>query len=445
MSEMIQNRPYRQQVLKDLIRRLHDGEDPAAVKADFEATFSGVSATEISEMEQALVRDGLPVEEIQRLCDIHAAVFQGSVAEIHRVVDPTQEPGHPVRVMKEENRAMEALVAGRVEPALSALETAAAGAGDAAPAFEALASALKALLAVDLHYSRKENLVFPFLERHGITTPPKVMWAVDDDIRKKLKKARDLALAGEDAAETLRIARMGLTQLLEMVPKEETILVPMLLENLSEDEWRQIAAEGPEIGYAFIPAPPAWPAAAQPAAASPAAPSAPAATSPEAPASGSSAPAGPGSPEPVASASRAVDAGLPDGKLRLPSGDLSLKEMTRILDTLPMDITFVDKEDIVRYFSQGRDRIFARTRTVLGRQVIHCHPPGSMHVVQTILDRFRNGEKDQEDFWIRMGPRYVLIRYFAVRDEAGEFLGTLEVTQDIAPIQALEGEKRLLD
>ena len=114
------------------------------------------------------------------------------------------------------------------------------------------------------------------------------------------------------------------------------------------------------------------------------------------------------------------------------------------MNTLPIDITFVDAEDTVKFFSENKERVFARTRTIIGRKVINCHPPASMHVVQGILEDFRAGKKDQEDFWIKMAGKYILIRYYAVRDDAGKFLGTLEVTQDIGPIQAITGEKRLV-
>jgi DUF438 domain-containing protein len=116
-----------------------------------------------------------------------------------------------------------------------------------------------------------------------------------------------------------------------------------------------------------------------------------------------------------------------------------------LLNALPLDITFVDAEDRVRYFSEGKDRIFVRTRSVIGRSVQNCHPPRSLAAVQRILDSFRSGASDHADFWIRLGDKTVYIRYFAVRDAGGEYLGTLEVTQDIAPIQKLQGEKRLLD
>jgi DUF438 domain-containing protein len=133
-----------------------------------------------------------------------------------------------------------------------------------------------------------------------------------------------------------------------------------------------------------------------------------------------------------------------EGYFRFDTGILSGAEMEAMLDTLPVDITFVDKDGAVKYFTQGKDRIFPRTKAIIGRQVQNCHPPASVHIVEKIVEDLKSGIKDYEDFWIRMGDRYVMIRYFAVRDKNGNFLGTLEFTQDIAPIQAITGEKRLM-
>lgn len=133
-----------------------------------------------------------------------------------------------------------------------------------------------------------------------------------------------------------------------------------------------------------------------------------------------------------------------EGMITVPSGEWSAEELTAMLNTLPFDITFVNKDDVVKYFSEGKERAFKRTRTILGRNVSNCHPPASVHVVEKIVEDFKNGVKDHEDFWIKMPGKYILIRYFAVRSEAGEYLGVLEVTQDIKAIQEITGEKRLL-
>ncbi|NLF28209.1 MAG: DUF438 domain-containing protein, partial [Clostridiales bacterium] len=191
----------------------------------------------------------------------------------------------------------------------------------------------------------------------------------------------------------------------DMIFKEENIMLPMLAENLTQDEWKRIADETPNLGYCLIDPPPKW------------------------------SPAGPAEARPEAAA---------PGLVTLPTGTMTVAELERVLNTLPFDITFVDRDDTVKYFSEAKERIFPRTKAVIGRKVMNCHPPASAHIVETLVEDLRAGRKDSEDFWINMGGKYVLIRYFAVRSSQGEYLGVLEVTQNIRPIQAIAGEKRLV-
>ena len=399
MSQEINNREMRKQAIKDMLRQLHEGKTVEEVQAQFRVAFDGVAASEISAAEQALISEGLAVSEVQRLCDVHSSVFKGSIEEIHAPTDASKIPGHPANTLKLENAAIQQQIDTRIRPLLGRVID-----GSLSP--QALLPEIGALLAIDLHYSRKENLLFPYLEQHGITAPPKVMWGVDDEIRALLKESAKLAASGSiSTAEKLTEA---LTRTEEMIFKEENILIPMLLETLSPEEWFNVAKESGEIGYCLIDPPPVW----QP----------------------KSAPA-----EAVAPASAPTT-----GAITLPTGFFSLAELNRVLDTLPLDITFVGKDDTVRYFSQGSERVFPRTKAIIGRKVANCHPPASVHIVEGIIEDFKSGKKDHEDFWIRMGEKFVYIRYFAMRDEAGEYLGVLEVTQDIAPIQAITGEKRLV-
>lgn len=399
MSQEINNRERRKQAIKDMLRQLHEGKSVEEVQSIFHDAFDGVSASEISAAEQALINEGLPVAEVQRLCDVHSAVFKGSIEEIHAPSDVSKIPGHPAHTLKAENAAITAHINERVRPLLSQVQ-----AGKLAP--QTLLPEIGSLLSIDLHYSRKENLFFPYLEQHGITAPPKVMWGVDDEIRALLKDSAKLAAQG--SAETGAKLTEGLTRVEEMIFKEENILIPMLIDTLSAEEWSSVAQESDEIGYCMIATPPVWRAKGAQAeqAAAPAAPV--------------------------------------NGAVQLPTGFLSVPELSRLLDTLPIDITFVGADDTVRYFSQGSERVFPRTKAIIGRNVKNCHPPASVHIVEGIINDFKSGKKDHEDFWIKLGDKFVYIRYFAVRDEAGKYLGVLEVTQDIKPILAIEGEKRLV-
>jgi len=407
MSEHIDNSQQRQEILKQLIRELHDGASVNDVKARFQALIQDVNAAEIARLEQALIDEGMPGSEVKRLCDVHVAVFRES---LDAQAQPGAPVGHPVAVFRAENAA--------VPPILEALAAAAAdvrAAGSLAAAAEPLQQAravLRQLMALEKHYQRKENLLFPFLERRGVSGPASVMWALHDDIRagwKALAQALDTPSDYEALVQDLdeRVEPLA-TMIREMIYKEERILFPMAQEALEPAEWLAIWEQGEEIGYAFGVAkgkePPA---------------------SPEA------------EPAPIRSALAAT-------LWPLDTGALSPEEVNLLLTHLPVDITFVDDTDTVRYFSHGLERIFPRTPAIIGRQVQKCHPPDSVHVVNRILDDFRAGRRDTAEFWIQMGERFIHIRYFAMRDAEGTYRGTLEVSQDVTEIRQLTGERRIL-
>lgn len=402
MSEEINNRKYRAEVIKSLIAQLHEGKTVDEVKSQFEKAFDGVSADEISKAEQALIEDGMPIAEVQRLCDVHASVFKGSIADIHRPSELSEVPGHPINTLKRENRAIERLI----QNIRNQVESASEDGGN-----EAVSGSLRKLLQIDKHYLKKENLYFPFMEQYGITAPPKVMWGVDDEIRAQLK-AVVAQLESKKLSDMTQEIDAVLEKITEMIFKEENIMLPMLLEHLKTEDWKRIADDTDELGYCLISNVPTW------------APSA----------------------EVDAAKSESIDLPAPSTSdlVHLATGVFKIAELERVLDTLPVDITFVDKDDTVKFFSQSKERIFPRTKSIIGRKVSNCHPPASVHIVEGIVSDFKAGKKDQEDFWIKMGEKFVYIRYFAVRSAQGEYLGTLEVTQNIKPIQDITGEKRLV-
>lgn len=407
MSEIINNREYRQKVLKELIKELHEGKDSEDVKKKFQEVFEGVAAKEISDLEASLISEGMPVEEIQRLCDVHASIFKGSIEEIHREdfvgEGPEDAPGHPIHTFKLENRELEKLIDDSIMRNLEAYK------GNAsADSKNKLLADLNALLDIGKHYSRKENLLFPFLERYGVTAPPKVMWGVDDEIRAAIKEAK--SKLQEDAPDSVTSIEEASNKIKEMIFKEENILFPMSLDTLTEDEWLSIAEESDDIGYCLTQ------------------------------------PAGKWNPIRANGEEKPKKQKLQeDGNIRFETGILSIKEINGLLSTIPVDITFIDKDNVVKYFTLGKERIFARTKAIIGRNVANCHPPASVHIVDEMIEDFKSGRKDHEDFWIKMGAIYVYIRYFAVRDENGDYIGTMEVTQNIAPIQEIKGEKRLVE
>ncbi len=341
----------------------------------------------------------MPVEEVQRLCDVHAAVFKGSIEEIHASIDVSEIPGHPANVLKVENMYIDVLIDSKLMPVLV---------NKSDPNFRKnLDEALKELYQVDIHYAKKENLLFPYLEKYGVTAPPQVMWGVDDEIRDEIKDLRREIQSDKSDVEDIVERGMELAEKIkDMIFKEENILLPMLVDMLTEDEWKQINEDSSEYGN-LVDNIPEW--------------------------------------NPTGERQKVLKAeeSEPDS-VTLSTGVLKKNELEALLNTLPFDITFVDKDGLVKYFSQSAERIFARTTTVLGRHVTNCHPPTSVHVVTQIVEDLESGKKDHEDFWIRMGDKYVFIRYFAVRDNDNNFLGVLEVTQNIAPIQEITGEKRLM-
>jgi DUF438 domain-containing protein len=401
MSELINNvSKERKEALKNLIKRLHKGEDFNAVKADFKKQFSEVSTEEISAMEASLIEEGMQVEEIQKLCDVHANVFGGSISDIHGG-SLSNEEGHPLQVLKAENKRIEQLIQEEIEPYLQKE-------GDQPVLM--LRIAFDRLNEINKHYARKEQLFFPYLERKGITAPPQVMWGVDDDIRKMIKTVQTRLNEGGTTVQAIKeAAQKTIKEVREMVFKEDTILSPLLEKNLNLYNFITIAENSDEVGY-FL-------------------------TSPkktfEKPSEGTE----PNNPK----------AHNLDGEVPIGAGSLSLEQLEALMNTLPLDLTFVDHEGHVKYFTQGEERIFDRPATIIGRHVNQCHPPSSVHIVEEIVKSFRSGEKNNEDFWIQMKDKWVHIRYFAVRNKDGKYLGTLEFTQDIAPLRVLKGEKRLID
>jgi DUF438 domain-containing protein len=451
MSELIDNRAHRVRTLKEVIRHLHEGRAPAEVKARLAELVRECDASEIAAMEQELMAEGVPASEIMGMCDLHSQLVRDILVERESAAPA---PGHPVDTFRRENEALRAQAAS-LRVALEAL--AALGGDDEATVDPALLLDCRrlysGLMDVEKHYQRKEHLLFSCLERHGITGPSTVMWGKDDEARALLKElgaalAENEGSVGEWRLVAQTVAEPALSAVEEMVFKEERILLPMALQNLTETEWGEIFTQSPQFGYCLVdprdgyePKPPASEV--------PAAASAEVARSGIAFAPGPFAAGARAVPLAMAGATRPGGQSLPEavgkGLVVLPTGALRLDQLKAVFATLPVDVTFVDAEDRVRFFSEGQHRVFARPKAILGRLVQHCHPPGSVHVVERILDDFRSGRQSVAEFWIDFKGRFAHIRYFALRDEKGAYLGTLEVTQDLTRERALQGERRLLE
>lgn len=403
MSEYINNSQQRKNQLKSLIRSLHEGNTKESVIQEFQKHFSTVSTTEISQIEQELIKEGLAVEEVQRLCDVHAAVFDGAISDIHATKDYSSIIGHPVNVLQMENKAIESVIREEIIPYFETFKT-----HPDKTSILMLRVGFDRLSEVDIHYQRKEQIIFPYLEKHGITAPPKVMWGVDDDIRADIKRVITLLNDPHfDATIVIGAIDSAIQKTLDMISKENNILIPLISETFTFYEWIKIDGATPELGYCLVKPEKTWKV-----------------ESPE--------------------ITQNQTPNIPSETIEMDAGHLSPNEINAILNTLPLDLTFVDANNKVKYFTQGQDRIFLRPKTIIGREVSMCHPPASVHIVEKIIDDFRLGKKDHEDFWIKMGQQFVYIRYYAVRDAQNNYLGTLEVTQNIKPITELQGEKRLV-
>ena len=370
----------RKEMLKKLLIDIHKGVDIEILKAQFKEAVGDISSYEIGLLEQQLIDEGfLDPKEITKLSDLHVDLFRDA---LDIKADYETIPGHPIHTYLQENLE----IANLIREIRSAAEP---------EKFELFHK----LGMVDIHYARKENQLFPILEKIGISGPPQVMWAVHDEIRALLKTTKI-----EEIETTLKKVE-------DMIYKEEHILFPMTLESFKEQDWINVRKGEEEIGFIFGVEPgDQW--------------------------------------KPITAAD--IHKPLPsqtqkvEEKLNLEIGNLTLEQINIMLKTLPVDLTFVNENDEVAYYSDTEDRIFPRSRGIIGRAVQKCHPPKSVHIVEDILEKFKSGEKNVADFWIQAGGNFIMIRYFAMRDEEGKYVGTLEVSQKLSRLRSLEGERRLV-
>jgi len=409
MSEVIDNRQQRIEIMKSLVRQLHLGSTEGKIQRQLETMLDEADYSDVFLMEVQLIEEGISPESIRDLCDTHTRVLS---QHLDLQETPETNPGHPVHTFIQENKELTHRThkiryfidqVNELEEEENAL-----------PQMREIQSLLNELMDVDKHYRRKENLLFPYFEKRDIPGPPTVMWGKHDEVREYLKltiqglQEIDKIQAGEAQAYNLFTVSTAIEGIEDMIYKEEKILYPTALDTLTEQEWYQIYLESPEIGDCLYIPEFEW--------------------------------------APEGGSFQQIDqTATQTGRIQMPTGAFQLEELIRIFSILPFDLTVGYNDDTVRYFSPGKNRVFDRTRTILGRKVQYCHPPKSVHIVNQILDDFKAGKQDQARFWINMGPRTIYIIYYVLRDDAGEYLGTLEVTQDITGIREIEGERRLLE
>jgi DUF438 domain-containing protein len=408
MSEIINNRQQRIEIMKSLVRRLHSGTAEEQIKAQLETLLDEADYSDVFLMEVQLIQEGIPQDSILQLCDTHTRVLK---QHLDLQETPETTPGHPVHTFVQENKAL-TRTTGQIRVLLGRLEHLADDA-DATGIMREIQQLLNDLMDTDKHYRRKEYLLFPYFEKAELPGPPAVMWGKHDEVRELLRVTIGGLQQVEalDAAEARSYGLFSVTPAInavdEMVYKEEKILFPTALDLLTEQDWYQIYVQSDEYGYCLYAPEFAW--------------------QPEGGVQG--------------------EVGRPaahDGRVQMPTGSFTVAELIGLFSTLPFDLTFVDADDTVRYFTPGKERIFDRSRAILGRKVQYCHPPKSVHVVNQIVKDFRAGKQERAQFWINMRGRMIYICYYAVRDAAGRYLGTLEVTQDLTEVRSLTGERRLL-
>jgi len=319
--------------------------------------------------------------------------------------------GHPIHILMEEHKIMlhfadELVATAKGMRAAGSLES-------ATDKMEKLRLLMQRFKESERHYQREENVLFPYLEKHGITQPPAIMWMDHDKIREIKKSLHGLVdsqtrMSFSDFSKQLQEIALALTDMLSKhFYKENSILFPTALRVFAETEWPEVRRQFDDIGYcSFTP---------------------------------DQALVVFGSPKVQTSEPQA------EGVLLFETGILTKEQIEAIFNALPGEVTFVDKDDTVRYYAQPKERIFVRTPAVIGRKVQQCHPEKSVHVVNKLLEDFKSGRRDVAAFWINMQGRLIYIRYFAVRDKDGNYQGCIETTEDITEIKKIEGEKKLLD
>lgn len=297
--------------------------------------------------------------------------------------------GHPVRVYIDENTYLREILRELDET-------------DAVTEFQKFFNLFNQLSEVEKHYARKENQLFPFLEKHGWTGPSQGMWNFHDSIRDLLRAVRK-NIENKKIESLNEEMRVIFAETQRMMLIEEMRLFPNALQLLTEGEWKQMRAGDEEIGWMLKTKPVSYPLEAE--------------------------------VKPVA----------PEGRFCLDEGFLNPEQVNLMLKFMPVDLTYVDENDRVVFYNRGEDRVFPRSAGIIGREVRFCHPPKSVGTVLRILEEFKKGRKNEAAFWIRFKGRIIHIRYFAIRDRELNYKGVIEMSQDITEIQKLQGEQRLLD
>lgn len=379
----------RDEMLKSYITRLSSGEDLESVRKDFVKNFSNVSANEIAKAEQDMIEGGVAIEDVQQLCDVHSALFHGATQEekianaeaavekgfqdeiAAKTKELVEEPGHPLNILTAENKE----ISKDIQIAKKYYQT-----GNK----ENLLETLTELKAINGHYGKKGELIYPPLKnKYGISGPSDVMWGVDDEIKESLSAiVKDYDKHEEEVLPTL-------TRMDEMIYKEQNILFPLCVQNFTDEDWNNVYVDIPAYPYCLITDVPEW----------------------------------------KNAKARKSATEITEGKVKLPTGELTAEQLRAILNTIPMEITFIDENEINRYFNEG-EKLFPRPTSCLGRVLYECHPKRVEPMVRKLISDFHSGKKDQMVIPMKKNGKKVNVMYMAVRDENGKYIGTMELVQE---------------
>ena len=433
-----ESKEERNALLKVYLKRLGEGEDIESVRADFVEKFSSVDASEIMQAEQELIAEGTPISEIQQLCDLHSALFHGSTKEekianaekaaIASMKAKKQEeikktlatnstgpmstaeereklqqdklqlaasliaiPGHPLETLTRENEVL----AERISDMRAAIENKSGK--------EDLLSKFEGVREIAIHYAEKGDLIYPHLNvKYGISGPSNVMWTVDDEIRDEMSAL--IKNCTFDEAWFDKVSAV-LVRADEMIYKESNILFPICALNFTTEEWYGIYHDSKDYADCMGIVANVWPEAEE---------------------------------YEKTMFDKAAEAESVENTISspnndeivMPGGHVTLEQMTALLNTIPLEITFVDDNNINRYFNEG-PKLFKRPTMAIDREVFSCHPPKIEPMVRTIIEDFRNGVRDEFPVWVEKQGKTMLVKYMAVRDKDGKYLGTAEFVQEM--------------
>ena len=399
MSEFLNNHAENAGYLYEYCSRLIAGDNGRALYDQYQQWIDQVDAEEAMAVLDRLLTSEIPFDQVK--------ANVGKIMNVFYKPLNSSEPdipgsGHFLYWLMEENRHAEKIMQELKEvlkTVQSAEETNLPG------IFAAITRLVNQLKSYELHYIKKENILFPHIEnRFPAYRCLQLMWSFHDDFRKSMKSLEQI-LSSEEPDTTQLSREMGklFFVVLPIIFREEKVVFPVALRYIPQEDWEDMMQQSFETGWCYV------------------------------------------EPPQVQKENNSAPGLAEEGVIDLGTGLLTPVQMVLMMENLPVDITFIDENDEVRYFSGAKHRIFPRSKAIIGRTVQNCHPPSSVHIVNEIVEAFRSGEREVAEFWIQMRGRFIHIRYFAMRDEQGNYRGTIEVSQDVTGIRELSGEQRLLE